>query len=453
MQYKDGNPCHIEKGQLGLIHFFYAHFTIIYKFKKEGINMKRRPKGYGSVYKLKGARSHPYVTTVTLGNDHGKQIRKPIAYSDSYEQAEEKLYLYHMDLLGFIPKVVIENPQLESKYVLFMKDMIMQRIIPDDPRNIKNIDLINTMFEARLTPVELQSQNYKTNGFLSVYSKTPTIDEIWEIVKEKELKLAKRTLSSYESVYKKLDSIKGKPIDKIKLTDIENIFESLEEQGYGYYSHSRLKSILSMIFNYAEKHDYINKNFIKFIKPQGKKDYNKKGIFTNDQIKELINLDSFASRCTLICIFTGMRPGELLDIKKANVHVDEKYLIGGIKTAAGINRTIPLHEFIIPYIKLFMKGNKTDYLIHIENKHVKYRNYLSHYYNKMKVYLNFDDNLTPHSGRKTFGTLAKECGMDSYYRKCIIGHSHQDITDNIYTEPRLDHLLKEINKIKIEGIC
>lgn len=415
--------------------------------------MKRRPKGYGSVYKLKGNRSHPYVTAITMGNDNGKQIRKPIAYSDNYEKAEEKLYLYHMDLLGFIPRVVIENPQLESKYVLFMKDMMMQKIIPDDPRNIKNIDLINTMFEARLTPAELLSQNYKTDGFLSVYNKTPTIDEIWEIVKAKELNLSEKTLASYESIYKKLDSIKNKPINKIKLNEIENIFDSLEEQGYGYYSHSRLKSILGMIFNHAEKHDYVDKNFIKFIKPQGKKDYNKKGIFTNDQIKELINLDSLASRCTLICIFTGMRPGELLEIKKINVHLDEKYLIGGIKTAAGINRTIPLHEFIIPYIKLFLKGNKTEYLIHIGNKPLKYHNYLSNYYNKMKVSLNLADNLTPHSGRKTFGTLAKECGMDTYYRKCIIGHSHQDITDDIYTEPRLARLLKEINKIKIDGIC
>lgn len=53
----------------------------------------------------------------------------------------------------------------------------------------------------------------------------------------------------------------------------------------------------------------------------------------------------------LILIYTGMRVGELLDIKVENVHINEKYMVGGSKTEAGKNRVIPFHERIVPLVK------------------------------------------------------------------------------------------------------
>ncbi|MFR8294834.1 MAG: hypothetical protein ACLVAU_11750 [Ruminococcus sp.] len=38
-------------------------------------------------------------------------------------------------------------------------------------------------------------------------------------------------------------------------------------------------------------------------------------------------------------IYTGFRIGEVFTILKENVHLDEGYIIGGIKTEAGKDRT------------------------------------------------------------------------------------------------------------------
>lgn len=415
--------------------------------------MKRRPKGFGSVYKLSGNRSQPYVSSITLGNSDGRQVRKPIAYSSTYEEAEDKLYLYHLDILGFIPKAVVNNPQLESKYLLHMRNMIKQKIIPEDPRMIKNIEIINAMFEAQLTPYDINQANINNTSLLGIYHPVPTVDEIWQIIKDKELSIAESTLPAYESVYKKLEDIKLKKINEVNLTLIENLFSDLYSKGYKYYTLSRLKSIINMIMDYAEKHEYISRNFIKYIKVKGEKDFKTKATFSTEQIKQLIDKDDFTSICMLICIFTGMRPSELLQIKTSNVQLNEKYIIGGIKTSAGINRMIPLHDFIYPYIEKIMENNTSQYMININGAPLLYHNFLSHYYNKLKKDLKFQSNLTPHSGRKTFITIAKECDVNMFYLKCIVGHSHQDITEDVYTEPRIDRLLKEINKIKIEGIC
>lgn len=64
----------------------------------------------------------------------------------------------------------------------------------------------------------------------------------------------------------------------------------------------------------------------------------------------------------LIMIYTGLRPTELLEILTENVHLEEKYMIGGIKTDAGNDRIIPLNDKIIPLIKNRYDPNK-KYLI------------------------------------------------------------------------------------------
>lgn len=64
----------------------------------------------------------------------------------------------------------------------------------------------------------------------------------------------------------------------------------------------------------------------------------------------------------LIYIYTGTRPSELLDIKSKDVHLEEKYMIGGEKTEAGRNRIIPLHDAILPLIKYRLDQNR-EYLI------------------------------------------------------------------------------------------
>lgn len=64
----------------------------------------------------------------------------------------------------------------------------------------------------------------------------------------------------------------------------------------------------------------------------------------------------------LIYIYTGCRPVELLDIKSEDVHLDERYMIGGVKTEAGKNRIIPIHKAIVPLVEYRLEQNR-PYLI------------------------------------------------------------------------------------------
>lgn len=57
-------------------------------------------------------------------------------------------------------------------------------------------------------------------------------------------------------------------------------------------------------------------------------------------------------------IYTGFRIGEVFTILKENVHLDEGYIIGGIKTEAGKDRIVPLPPQISE-IKALLRAGTT----------------------------------------------------------------------------------------------
>ena len=57
-----------------------------------------------------------------------------------------------------------------------------------------------------------------------------------------------------------------------------------------------------------------------------------------------LHADDINIQIVLILCYTGMRPTELMTLKHSNVHLDERYMLGGIKTKAGKDRVIPISK-------------------------------------------------------------------------------------------------------------
>lgn len=55
-----------------------------------------------------------------------------------------------------------------------------------------------------------------------------------------------------------------------------------------------------------------------------------------------------------------------------------------------------------------------------------------------------------HDTRNTFATLAKESGIDHRTIKKILGHSTNDITEDLYIKESTNFLIQQIKKIKID---
>jgi integrase len=135
-----------------------------------------------------------------------------------------------------------------------------------------------------------------------------------------------------------------------------------------------------------------------------------------------------------------MRISELADIRRENVHLEDRYMIGGLKTDAGRNRIIPIHEKIVPLIKKQLKiSGDSDHVFVSENGTRVSQQNLSVYMQRSGM------EHTPHDTRHTFSSQAYVCGMDENILKRILGHALNGVTQQVYIHLPVEELVKAVN--------
>ncbi|ACZ01657.1 tyrosine-type recombinase/integrase [Streptobacillus moniliformis] len=147
----------------------------------------------------------------------------------------------------------------------------------------------------------------------------------------------------------------------------------------------------------------------------------------------------------LILFYTGMRTRDILNLKNQNIFLNERYFITGSKTKAGRNRKIPMHHLIFPIIKQHYSKEK-EYLfenITSDNLRVKFKNKI--YDLSQREY----NNINLHSIRHTFITKMQRLkDVKASLIKTIVGHSHSNITDDVYTHYSVKDMRDAVNKLK-----
>ena len=136
-----------------------------------------------------------------------------------------------------------------------------------------------------------------------------------------------------------------------------------------------------------------------------------------------------------------MRIGELLDIKSKNVDIENRIMVGGLKTESGKNRRIPLSIEILPIIKKWLSSNK-EYLVTDEKgKKINYNNYLTKVWHKDATLTKY----SPHYTRHTWISRAVKLELNQVIIKAIVGHSSSDVTSGVYTHIDDEQLLQTID--------
>ena len=319
-------------------------------------------------------------------------------------------------------------------------------------------------FGVRVTVgwTEEGKQIYKNLGYfekrqeaiiaLAEYNKSPynlsnrsiTFEELYELwSKERFPDIKESTIQGYKSAYKRCTSI-----HKMKMIDIrkEHLQDLLDNSGLAFATQKLLKNFHNQIFKYAIEQDILSKNQSSFTKIRASKKASKRSIFTRNEIQVLFdNQDVGVAKTVLVLIYTGMRVNELLSIKKENVNLAEQYMVGGFKTPAGEDRTVPIADKILPIVTEFMQS-EGDYLITAKKGgKMGYVNFKNHNWGETMDSLKMDH--TPHDTRHTFITLMDEAEVSKFIVKCIVGHStSKDITDH-YTHTNFQKLLEAVNKI------
>ena len=129
------------------------------------------------------------------------------------------------------------------------------------------------------------------------------------------------------------------------------------------------------------------------------------------------------------------------------MHLEERYMIGGMKTEAGKNRVIPINKKIEPFIRRYYEKNKNNtYLItNSFGRQMQYSNYRREKWDNIMEKLEMEH--TPHECRHTFASKMDSVGANKLCIKRIMGHSSPDITDAVYTHKTINELIEAVDLI------
>ncbi len=164
----------------------------------------------------------------------------------------------------------------------------------------------------------------------------------------------------------------------------------------------------------------------------------------------------------IICLYTGLRIGELLALewtdidfskgllsinKSCHYGKDKNGIYGRIvekpKTSQSV-RIIPIPKGLLPYIKE-LKKEGSKYVISRNDKPISTRSYQNSFsilLNKLKI-----EHKGYHSIRHTFATRALESGMDIKTLSELMGHKNPTVTLKRYAHSMLEHKAEMMNKL------
>ena len=272
----------------------------------------------------------------------------------------------------------------------------------------------------------------QTTTFKEIYEKW---FETWEKTKSvSAIRAVKREYTFCEPVWN-LD------LREIKTWHIKSCIENTESPKFK----KGIRFIFQEVLNLGMELGAVDQNIAKEYRPtisqEGKKEVTDHKAFTKDELKKLWNDKSDPiSRAILIQCYTGMRPNELCEVRKSDIHFEQGYIQTGSKTRAGKNRVIPIIEKIKEIVEEALQNGSDRLIAYDFDRPLTYPTYYVEFKKRF-------ENHKPHDPRKTFVTLAKEAGVNDFAIKRIVGHAIEDITENVYTERDIEWLINEANRI------
>lgn len=267
---------------------------------------------------------------------------------------------------------------------------------------------------------------------------------VW--VKNKSAQLAQ----SYAAAYAYMRPLYKRTFRDIRTNDMQHIIDDLEEKGKSYSTASNVKTVFLLLYRYALQNDIVQRNYAEFLKisPKQKKT---RDVFSDAElytIEENADIVPYAD-CILFLCYTGLRITEFLTLSRFQIKVQNGVTMiqGGIKTEAGKNRSVPVHEKILPILSRWMsKNGETVFCMEDGRK-------MSAAFFREKCYYPALEKLgiarkTPHTTRRTFATRLSAAGVSPEDLMALMGHTNFSVDMEHYIMQSASTLQKAVNRLK-----
>lgn len=376
--------------------------------KRKPKRHRKLPNGSGSIKRLSGKRSRPWaayppVTEFTLKGS--PILSSAIGYFESYNDAYQALMLYNN--------------------------------APCDIRksSVSFSDLCAAMLSNRNSSIAPECVNIT---FAELY------EQYFEYKYEKsKKKLSNASRNSTRSAFKNCRKLHDKKFVDLRKADLQDVVDTCP------LKHSSLELIVSLfkgMYAYALQNDIVEKDYSQFVTINIPDD-DESGVPFSPEAIDLLwqHSDREDVGMILLMIYTGFRIAAFRDM---TYNESEQYFQGGVKTAAGKNRIVPLHPAVQGFAKVFAdhycSGNK---VFSAQAYRASFHATLASLGLTMS---NAGTKHTPHDCRHTFSWLCDKYNVDDLSKHILMGHSlGNDIEKSVYGHRTIAELRTEIEKIQV----
>ena len=216
---------------------------------------------------------------------------------------------------------------------------------------------------------------------------------------------------------------------------------------------SNITSDVGSLFRWAEARGYIDQNpFYNLQLPKSKKNVQRRRPWSNEEIIRFlqynkIELNDFGA--TAIALYSGMRLGEICELKKSDISEDCFHIHKGKTSAA--SRVVPINSFLNTVINKLFERSKDGYLITDispggdDNKRSwNFQKRLG----RIRLKIGLPKGVVFHSLRNTFSTRMENLGIPRNHISQLMGHEDGNMALDVYSGGlAIEPLRESINKL------
>ena len=276
---------------------------------------------------------------------------------------------------------------------------------------------------ATRSAAEEYLDNYTRTG---VQPRSMRLIDCWTALQDtkKWQALSKDKRSLYKTAWNRLEQIQMQTVGQIPFRALQELTDAAPGD---YYAHRDIKTLLGKLYEVAITSEALDmaqdKTALIELPPVPDSE---RDAYTVDEVHGMwraYRAGDDLARYALILCYTGMRPGELMQVQLSNIDLQRQCIVGGIKTAAGKNREIPIATAIVPLVREAMRTAT----------HGLADSCREHFYDRWCPSVERwggRPHMTAHSCRHTLATAMERAEVPVLLQKLILGHAVRDITEH-----------------------
>jgi len=301
--------------------------------------------------------------------------------------------------------------------------------------------------------------------------KNKTLQEVADLwLADKKQYVKKSTYSAYRTLVEKQILFNFGELNIIKEIDVQNFVLKQIQEGYSQNFVKSILLVLKMIIDFANKNNFMQCTNFK-VKFPTQKEINRVEVLSKaEQTKLTLFLKdnfTFKNLGIYICLFTGLRIGEICGLKWEDIDITNNLMrirrsvqriysddLNGrqtkiiIESPKTINSTreIPIVNDLMKYLKPLKKIVNNDFFV-ISNDKLPiepraYRKYLDNLLKELNI-----TKIKFHGLRHSFATRCIESKCDYKTVSVLLGHANVGTTLNLYVHPDLEQKRKCLNQM------